>query len=88
MRILSFLVHDMLSTPPAPVRARALKQAKAHADSNGGALPAGLDEATLCSSMQLCVLDDNSDCARCAIACFDCLNREHQVCSDAIFSHW
>jgi hypothetical protein len=61
------------------VRARALKQTKSFADSNGGALPVGMDEASLCSSMRLCILDDDADAARSAIACFDCLSREHQV---------
>ena len=65
--------------PPAPVRARALKQTKSFADSNDGALPVGLDESSLCSSMRLCILDDDADAARSAIACFDCLSQEHQV---------
>ncbi len=69
----SFTLHS------APVRARALKQTKSFADANAGALPAGLDEASLCSSMRLCILDDDADAARSAIDCFDYLSREHQV---------
>ncbi len=72
--------HPTSDSPlPAPVCARALKQAKAHADANAGALPAGLDEVSLCSSMRLCILDDDADAARSAIACFDCLSRDSQV---------
>ncbi len=67
------------------MRARALKQAKSHADANDGALPAGLDEASLCSSIRLCILDDDADAARSAIACFECLGREHQVHGIAAF---
>jgi hypothetical protein len=74
-----FALLDTFLFPPAPVRARALKQTKSFADSNDGALPIGLDEASLCSSMRLCILDDDVDAARSAIACFDCLSREHQV---------